>query len=63
MFKYFAAICYVLVLVRKNRGLTFNGYAIDWNNTGYFEIYGIRRKYRVMCLTESVMLSREQRDD
>ena len=62
-FRHVAASCYVLVLGRENRRLTFNGYAIDWNNIGYFEIYCTRLKYRLMCLTESVMLSREQRDD
>ena len=39
-FKYVAASCYVLGLEREKHPLTFNGYAIDWKNTGYFEIYG-----------------------
>jgi len=42
--------------------LTFNGYAMDWNNNGYFEFYSTKCKYRVKFLTESVNFSREQRE-
>jgi len=43
--------------------LTFNGYAMDWNNSGYFEMYKTKYKNRVMCLTEGVKVSREQREN
>jgi len=51
------------ILVFNSTQLTLNGFATNWNSTGYDQVYEKIGKFTLNCLTNSVMMSTGQCKD